>query len=120
MYHCKSGSGTILLNSPKRGGTSRKVQFLCWDSGLLTVVMGHSSSFELVFIFNFFDVSRYGIPIDNSSGQRGMSKLYLETSRKNNCTNYVQLRLRRLMSEIGYLIMPKGTELTGLSKLGLK
>ena len=52
--------------------------------------------------------------------QRGMSKLYLETNRKYNYTNYMQVILMRLMSKIENHIMPKGTKFTGLGKLGLR
>ena len=48
-----SGSATIPLNSPKRGRTSRKVQFLCCGFWLLVVVMGYSR-FKVVLLFDFF------------------------------------------------------------------
>ena len=46
-----SGSGWILLNSPKRGGTRGSVQFLCCENSLLAEISGNSC-FKLVFVFN--------------------------------------------------------------------
>ena len=45
-----------------------------------------------------------------------MSRLYLETSR---CTNIQVMLMRLQMSKTEYLILPKGTKLSGLGKLGL-
>ena len=53
--------------------------------------------------------------------QRGMSTYALfRNKKKYNCTNYMQVRLMRLMSKVKYLIVPKGTKFTGSGKLGLR
>ena len=51
----------------------------------------------------------------NQMHLRRMLKLYLETNRKTN-TNYMQVRLMRLVSKSEYFIVPKGTKFTGSGK----